>query len=136
MNLSQLVAAAVFLTGLTSQAADLNLVRANVHLIADQTSGLIGTCTQVSPVVASIKGELIDIKASLNEFRDSQNPHLEIIESNLDFAVASVDSGLIDCQNDPTSSRSKILIDMYLSNIDSQLMIELHGVGQDLNKLR
>ncbi len=134
MKLSLIAAALVLLTHGVLQAADLNALRADVQKINLQTSGLIGTCPQVDPVVTFIKGELNNIKANMNEFRASRNPNLELVESNLDSAIASTDLGLIDCQNDPNWSRSKILVDMYLSNIDSQLMIAIHGVGSDLFK--
>jgi hypothetical protein len=136
MKLSIIVAATIFLTSVLGQAADLNLVRGNVQKISLQTSGLVGTCAQVAPVVDFINSELNDIKASMNEFRASRNPHLELALSDLDSAIAAINLGLIDCQNDPNWNRSKILADMYLLNIDSQLMIAIHGVGPDLLKIK
>lgn len=117
--------------GSFSHAADFPTLRNDVSKMAAQTPGLVGSCDQVTPVAENLRVEFNTLKANLNAFRDV-NPDIQLAVHYIDQGIEVLDMSAADCQNNPEWNRVKILEDMYLEHIDTQLMIASQAVGSSL----
>ncbi len=131
-----LLSLVVTFAGSLSFAMSVPQARIAVVQITSETNQLVGTCGNISPPARRIKHQLADLGAGLNSFVET--PNIEDALKNIQLAINAVNLSLVECVSDrgQDDSDAQNLLEMYLDNIDINLMIEQHGIGVDGRRKR
>lgn len=125
-----LTLAALFsFTGLTAQATEVGEIRSEIQQLVENLDQLTGFCDQVKAktegVSAQIKGLIGAVQSSTVTTQENSQAAVTYLSQALNQSKFVVN----DCKNTPGFNPSKILIEMYLSHADTELMLYQYGVG-------
>lgn len=110
-----------------------SLRKQTMNSIAFVKSSPMTNCFRMSLRAINVERSLVRTERTLLDYDEQQaNPKLARLFSLLKSAKNEAPGLNIDCANG--TRNSQILLEMYLTNIDTELMILQYGVGANLKR--
>lgn len=117
------------ISSLNAQAAEVGEIRSEIQQLVENLDQLTGFCDQVKVktegVSAQLKGLIVAVQSATVAGQENSQAAITHLSQALNQSRFVVN----DCINTPGFNPSKILMEMYLSHADTELMLYQNGVG-------
>lgn len=119
---------------IASAQVDVQSLRASNQVLLEQSSALVGSCADVKAAALGLNRRIDEFKSDIGDLNAAREVTIQKSLNYLDLAQQAIELSTIYCVNGGGYTDGKKLYEMYLINIDTELMIFQYGVGEDLNK--